>query len=353
MAWKHPTPQESLSRIQAQMDIDLPKADSRIRWSVENVIGKVLVLACRELYGYIQYISRQILVSTADEEHLPRHGSEWGIPRKGMTKANGPVLSTGTNGSVVEAGRVLRRGDNVEYTLDADVTIAGGTGLGAVTAVKAGTDGAATAGTKINLTSPVPGVSSESTVQAPGLTGGNDIESPDEWRARIIERKQRPPQGGDADDYVTWTKEVPGVTRAWVYPKQAGLGTVSVAFVMDHKDGGIIPSPADVADVQLHLNKVRPVTAEPIAFAPTAAPVNFTIHLSPNTVAIQEAVKAELKDFIEREAQPGGTLYLSRIREAVSAAAGEFDNIVIAPAANIESGFGDLPVVGAFTFGGI
>ncbi len=353
MVWNHPTPNESLQRIQAQIDVDLPKGDSRVRRSPEGVLARMVVMACRELLGYLQYLSRQRFVSTADEDFLPVHGSEWNIPRKAASQSIGIVQFTGVTASVVTAGSILKRSDNEEFSLDSDVVITAGTGSGTVTSIRPGASGNAAAGTKLSLTSPVSGVNSEAVVLAPGLAAGADIEDMDEWRARIKERQQRPPHGGDKDDYEMWAKQIAGVTRAWCYPKRAGVGTVSVSFVMDNKVGSIIPSVPEVAIVQEHMDIVRPATAEVIVFAPVPEPVNFEIKLSPNTIAIQNAVKAEIEDLFQREAEPGGKLYLSRIREAVSAAGGEFDNIVVAPAGNISPDFGKLPVVGAFLFAGI
>ena len=353
MVWSFPTPQETLQRTQAQMDTELKNGDSRVRWSVESVMAKVIAMAVQEILTFVKNVARNILTSTADEEHLPRHASEWGITRKPATAATGSVTFTGTNGAIIPAGRILKRSDDREFVLAADVTITAGTGTGLVTATSSGAAGNAPAATKLSLTSPAAGVSSEAVVSAPGITGGNDIEDVEAWRGRILERKRRPPHGGDADDYVIWVKQVPGVTRAWPFPNRYGRGTVGVAIVMDNKIGTIIPSPTEVAITQAHINSVRPVTAEVTVFAPTAVPLNFTINISPNTLATREAIKAELADLITREAIPGGTLYLSRIREAISVAAGEFDNVLVSPSANVVSGFGQLTTLGSITFGGI
>ena len=68
---------------------------------------------------------------------------------------------------------------------------------------------------------------------AGGLAAGSDAETDESLRARVLRRIQKPPQGGAGYDYVAWALEVPGVTRAWVYPAEMGLGTVTVRFVRD------------------------------------------------------------------------------------------------------------------------
>lgn len=353
MPFDRPTPATILARIQAEIDIALPGADARIRRSVEGVLAKVLAMSSHELYGFLDWNSRQILPDTAESEFLERHASLWGITRKAASPAIGTVQFTGTSGAIIPAGSTIVRNDDAAYTVDADITIAAGTGTGTVTAVTGGAGGNAAAGTKARLSSPIAGVVSEGVVQSGGLSGGADTEDDESLRARVIARIRQQPHGGAAFDYVTWAMEIPGVTRAWVWPEQYGAGTVAVTFVMDDKAGSIIPSGPEVAAVQEHIDALRPVTADVTVFAPIAAPVDFEVHLNPNSLAVQASVQAEIEDFLRREAVPGGTLYLSRLNEAISAAAGEFDHVLVAPAANVVSDFGDLATAGTFTWAGL
>ncbi|WP_059596246.1 baseplate J/gp47 family protein [Burkholderia sp. RF7-non_BP1] len=55
-------------------------------------------------------------------------------------------------------------------------------------------------------------------VRALGLAGGTDQESI-AWLRQCMMREYLPvPDGGNADDYVTWGLEVPSVTRARCAP---------------------------------------------------------------------------------------------------------------------------------------
>ena len=146
-----------------------------------------------------------------------------------------------------------------------------------------------------------------------------------------------------------WALEVPGVTRAWVYPLEQGSGTVVVRFVRDG-DASIIPDAAAVALVQAHIDAVRPVTAAATVLAPVASPVNYQIQLTPNTAAVRAAVEAELRDLHLREAIPSGTLLLSHINEAISIAAGETDHVLVAPVANVSPGVGYIATFGSITW---
>lgn len=350
MPFNRDNPTDILRRVEADMNSASPSGDSKLRRSVEAVFSRVIAMAAHELYGFLSWIADQILPDTADDENLERHGNIWGIQKKTSTQASGSIQFAGVNGSVIQQGAILRRTDDVEYVLDADVNIVGGFGTGTITARIAGASGNAIVGTKVSLISPVAGVQSDAAVIGDGLTLGTNTESDPSLLSRLLSRIQNPPHGGAAHDYDAWAKEVAGVSRVWTYPKQYGLGTVALTFVMDDKVGTIIPSPSEVAAVQTHLEIERPTTADVTVFAPTPVDVDFEIHLTPNSLAVRNAIQAEIKDLFRREAKPGGTLYISRIREAISVATGEFDHVLLTPNANVVMTFGQMPVVGNFTW---
>jgi uncharacterized phage protein gp47/JayE len=122
---------------------------------------------------------------------------------------------------------------------------------------------------------------------------------------------------------------------------------VGVAFVTT---AGAIPDGPLVAAVQAALDLRRPVTAAVTVFAPATQAVALTIDLAVDTAAIRAAVLAELADFFVREAQPGGTIRVSRISAAISAALGEVAHLLVAPAADIALPAGTIAVLGTVTW---
>lgn len=162
--------------------------------------------------------------------------------------------------------------------------------------------------------------------------------------------------GGNYKDYIVWAKEVPGVTRAWVYPLHLGLGTVGVTFVLDDHPESIIPGEDKVEEVQAYIDERRPVTAELLVFAPTPKPLDLTLSATPNTTAVRNAIEAEIVDLITREAAPGGafgvtgTIALSHINEAISLAEGESDHSLTSPSADVTVDTGEIIVPGAITW---
>ncbi len=349
MSFKIKTPQEIQKKLEAEINSALEGADASLRYSVENILARMLTIVSFEMQGYIEYVSKQILVTTADNEWIDVHARKWGITRKPASVSIGVATFTGTDGTIIPAETIIQRADGIQYQTDADGIIAAGTVDLNITAIEAGANGNADAGALVNLISPIPGINGQGTIST-ATTAGTDVETDEALRARIHERIQNPPHGGADHDYIGWAKEVPGVTRAWVYPNQLGDGTVSVCFVMDDKDGSIIPDAAEVSLVTDHIDILRPTTSDVTVFAPAEKVINFEMTLNPNNVETQNAVIAEVKDLFRREAEHNGTVHLSRINEAISRASGEFDHQLTSPNADVTAVYGEIPVPGTFTW---
>lgn len=350
MPFTRPSLETLIKRNQADIESSLPGADAKLRRTNLGVLAKVISACTHGLYGYLAYIAEQILPDTAEKTYLDRHASLWlSVPRKAASYAVGQVVFNGTNGTLIPAGSVLIRADGLEYELDADATIAAGQAIASVTSVTAGQTGNADAATTLTMASPIAGIASNVIVHTTALTGGADEESDAELRARIIARIQQPPHGGADFDYIAWALEVPGVTRAWVYPQELGLGTVTVRFVRD-EDANLIPDAAEVIAVYNYIEARRPVTVDLTVLAPVAVPLNFTIAATPNTATVKAAIEAELKDLIQRESKPNGTIYLSHIREAISLAAGENNYVMSAPNADVTTTVGNMTTFGVITW---
>jgi uncharacterized phage protein gp47/JayE len=350
MPFSRPTLSELIDRVASDIETRLPGTDARLRRSNLNVLARIHAAGVHGLYGFLDWLAKQLMPDTAEAEHLARWTSIWGVTRKAAVAATGNVSFGGTNGTAIPAGTLIQRADGAQFTTDAEGTISGGSATIAVTAAVAGADGNADASTSLTLVSPIAGINTTATVAAGGLSGGADEEDDDSLRERLLSRVQRQPHGGADFDYETWALEVAGVTRAWVYPQELGLGTVTVRFVRDD-DVSIIPDAGEVAAVQAYIDARRPVTAAVTVVAPTAVPLDFEISgLNPNNTPVKAAIEAELEDLLRREAEPGGTILISHIREAISAAAGEYDHVLVSPSANVTHTPGQLATMGTITW---
>ena len=348
MPFSRPTLAELAARTRNDTVSSLPNPDL-LRRNNADVMARVMAGAAHSLYGYIEWLSRQLIYDTADGDILERWASIWGISRKPATAAAGNVTITGTNGAIVPDGTELAAGDGTLYATTAAVTIASGSALAAVQAVTSGAVANRESGELLSLQSAISGINATATAGA--LTGGADLESDDALRGRLLARIKTPPHGGARSDYEAWSLEVPGVTRAWVSALELGAGTVVVRFMMDDTYPDGIPLSGDVTAVAAHIEPLRPVTANVTVAAPVAVPLNFSIAgLSPATTAVQTAVEQELTDLIAREAAPGGILLLSHINEAISVAAGEWDHQLSVPAANVSNAAGYITTMGTITW---
>ena len=323
-AFSRPTLAALIDRISSDINARFPGKDSRVRRSVLWVFGRVLAGAAYLLWGFLQWIARQIMPDTADGDRLVRHAAIWGLTPLPATYGGGNVTFTGTAGTV-HAGAILQRDDGAEYALQADATLAGGVATGTVLALVAGLAGNCDAGVVLTLASPVSGVNSAATVAGYGnnVKGGLDAETVEALRSRLLDKIANRPQGGAVADYNEWAREVAGVSRVFVSPLELGPGTVTVRFTVAGTGAAVIPDYSAVAAVAAHIDTLRPVTAEVHVLAPVGLAVTFTIHLSPDNSATRAAVTAELEDLLAREGAPSSTIYNSQIREAISRAPGE------------------------------
>lgn len=348
MAFNRPTLSQIIERILTDIASRLQTGKLLVN-SFLAILGTALAGVSHGLHAHISWAARQLMPDTADGDYALRWGRIWGINQKAASYAQGYINLTGSSGAGVPINSVLQRADGKQYTTQAAVTIVLGVATVLVIANDAGVSGNLAAGSTLSFTSPVPGVATNALVDVGGIIDGSDIENPASVTERTLDRIKEPPQGGADHDYKNWAKSISGITRAFVYPNQYGLGSVGVAVVTDDA-ASPIPSGPKIAEVQVYIDTVRPTPAEVIVWGPTAHPVNFTIALVPNDAATKAEVEASLKEMIRREAEPGKTILLSKIREAVSIAAGENDNTITVPAANVTVPSNEMATFGAITW---
>lgn len=314
-----------------------------------EVYARVQAAAVHTLYGYIDYLARNVLPDQSDEDWLTRHATMKKCPRKAEQPAAGYVRWEGVAANVrLPAGSVIQRDDLQQYTTTQTVNSSGGLLRAPVLASVGGSAGNTDDGIAMRLSEPVNGL--PSTGQADDISGGTDIENLEEWRSRVMERWYYTPQGGADSDYVIWAKEVNGIARAWTFRHWRGVGTVGVMVATGDADH---PAPTDdaVEAVREHILPVAPVAGGGLfVFPATEKSIALNIALAKDNPDIRAAVTAELKTLFLRDGVPSGKLYLSRISEAISIAGGELAHRLISPATDITLGQTELPVLGAITW---
>jgi uncharacterized phage protein gp47/JayE len=361
LAFNRPSLTTIYNRIISDIETRVVGVGTLLRRSVLRILARVYAGAVHTLWGYLDYMSKQLFIATAEGDNLDYRAAEYGILRDSGDYSTGVISTTGINGTIIPVGTQWQNDLGWIYeTLD-EVTIAGGTASLNIQATVKGTDGNEIAGTILTIVSPIADIATTATVGPDGLQNGTDEETDDSLRNRVLIKKRNAPHGGAQHDYVNWMLEVSGVTRAWVFPLYMGAGTVGCTFVRDN-DLNIIPDETQLQEVKDYLTEhTDPITGETIGIPVTALPglfmldltpvtVNFTIKVYPNTTAVQNAIQGELEDLIKLDGGPGETLYRSRIIEAIGLAAGEEHSELVSPAVDITVSQSQIHVLGTITF---
>lgn len=366
MPYSRPTLQAIINRLTDSLTSRLGGTASRR--AVNQIVARVFAGNAHEEYGAIDFISKQIIPTTAEAGFLDDWAAVFKITRLAATFAQGPCDFTGTGTEFIPQDTVVLDGDGTQYKTVGDLTLVAGAGTVDVIAPESGTIGNLEEGEALTLEAPISGVDNDATVGTGGIVGGADQETDEDLRQRLLFVIRQPPHGGAVQDYVFWAQLVNGVGEVFVLPFNGGqVGNVDVSFLTDDPDNPIPDAPL-IAEVQAIIDAERPVTVcSQTVFAFEAFPVNFVIELKPDstdTAEVQANVIAELKALIARESSPagniyssaagtyvdGGTIPLSRINEAISQAQGEFDHVTTVPVADVTVDVGKIHSLGTVSF---
>jgi uncharacterized phage protein gp47/JayE len=331
MPWSTPTLRDVRSMVRDYVRGSLPGADATIPNSVLRVLSDNQGALCHLTLQYVDWLALQLLPDTAETEWLDRHGDIWLVNSDGTTgrKMATPAIGTAnfignaTGVTVPMATRLSYAGGQEFETIEefiADDTPS----PGAIRALDPGAVGNLLPGSVLAIEQTIPGLTGTATVVT--LDFGTDEETDDELRARVLQRIRQPPMGGSANDYVSWTLAVPGVTRAWCSPQEMGIGTVTVRFMCDdlRADNGGFPLPQDIDAVNAYLQTVRPVaTKDLFVEAPVPYPIDHRItYLDSDDAATRAAITDSLLKMFKQRQAPGATWYRSWSDQAVAEAVG-------------------------------
>ena len=340
MAFERPTLPELIARVQSDAESRLGK--KAMRWTLIPVLSRVIAGVSHTLHGHIAFVLRQIFSSTAEGAYLERRASEFGIYRKQAISAVGTVTFTGTG--VVPEGTQIQTEDGAVYVTTADSS--GGTAQ--IRAAVAGKAGNASAGMELTLVSPIAGI--QSVCVASELTGGADAEDDEALRERLLYRQKTPPKAGTKADYVKWSLEVPGVTRAWCFPKELGQGHVTVRFMTDGMTENGVPNETMIKAVTDHITEEMPVTAVLHVVAPVPKKLDMTIDILPDTSQIRKKVEGAIASAIYVEAEPSGAILFTALDRAVASVSELQSYRITVPSDDIACAKGEIFVPGKITF---
>ena len=349
MPFTRPTLQEIVDRIESDMESRLTGDVSLLRRAVLRVLARVFAGAIHILYGVLQTLSKDLFVDQAATDMLDRHAIMWGVPRKAAIFATGDVVFDGVDTTVIPEGTVAQNDDGIEYETIEEKTISFGIAIVPMQAREAGTASNIPVATILELVSPVEGIT-QLLVDIGGIAGGQDAESDDDLRQRILERIQEPPRGGTAADYIFWAKQVAGVAQAWSFPLHAGPGTVAVVVKAAGADP--VPDAALLQSVTDYIETVKPVTADVSIDPINKQEITFDISITPRTSDFEDAITDSLQQMFDSVVEPQADILISQIRNAISTTGiDNFDITEIRVEGTPLSSVGDIPLSDIGTYG--
>lgn len=327
------------------------------RNNVVTVINRICAALSAGEHVHLDYLAKQIIPTTADENYLIEYALYKGIARKPASKAEGLItLDVAVQAEIPEGTAFQHQQTGLKFfTLETQTATVGKFDV-KVQCDKEGNIGNLSANTPVALTSSILGVKPNATIKL--MNGGTDTESLSRLLSRLVQRVQYPPAGGAPHDYIRWANEVSGITRAWCYPRYKGGGTTGLAIVCDDR-ADILPTSDDIQKVKKHIeghkNTVTglwegmPAGNELFVFAPTVKTQAFTIRLVPSTSQLKSAVQNALISYF-KTIEPEQKIYISHLRAIVSNVIGEVDNTVISPTEDIQLARGEIIKLGEITW---
>ena len=301
-----PTLSEIRERMLADVAYYFPASGTRPVKSVLSVLVTVVAGAVWSLYGFADWILRQIDPLTASEIWLAIWGARLGVPRKPATFATGNVRFLGAGN--VPVGTVLQAVDQRRY-----VTQTAGA-AGNVIAIQATTAGYAQnipLVSNLTLVNPIAGI--EISASASPIIGGLDQETLASWAQRISDRLRDLQKIGDADDYARWAKQAhTAILDAWVYGNTPLLGDITIYCLLDPV--------ADAANVlpqaQLALDRIANVGCRRILRVPDTLPIS--IRIADIAPTLQAAISDDIAQLILSKRTRKAFLYPEEIERLVA-----------------------------------
>ena len=225
------------------------------------------------LYHHQAYIQRQIFVSTADEAYLYIHANEINLPRNGGTKASGTVKAISNVDLTINAGSQLTDGSGYYWSVVSDTVLTANKETTIdVIANQAGASWNYSGATLLWI-SPAAGLNG--TVTVISIAGGTDEEDLEDWRTRLLERKQLGEFKDRLSDIEFMLSSIEGVKDIYPYPKRRGLGSFDVAITAVGEPP-TLPSQDLIDSAQTVLDDYLGILCDCRIFSPTQQLVDVT-----------------------------------------------------------------------------
>ena len=245
------------------------------------------------LYLQAQWLLDQSFPQTAMGTYLDQHAYLRGIERSAATCAVGKLRfgltsAVGSN-LTVSSGTVCMTKDGVRFATTDDAVLKAGTLYIDVPAMALdpGRQGNAAANTVTIMAAMPAGIKACTNPEA--FSGGEDEESDEALRRRLLDSYRRLPNGANAAYYEQVALSRTGVAAAVAVGRPRGIGTVDLYVATDVG----IPDAALLAELNKYLQEKREISVDLRVLAPTARAVNIQAAVMPAPGYTFETARAD------------------------------------------------------------
>lgn len=230
----------------------------------------------RGMYLQAQWLLDQSFPQTAKGEYLERHAQLRGISRGIATCAAGTLrfgLSLSVNGDLpIRSGTVCMTDTGIRFATTDNVVLKAGDLYVDVPAValEPGKAGNVAANT-ITIMAAMP-VGVKACTNPEAFSGGDDAESDEGLRRRLLDSYLRLPNGANAAYYEQTALSYTGVAAAKAVGRPRGVGSVDLYIATDAG----LPDEVLLEEVNAYLQEKREISVDLQVLAPTPCDINIS-----------------------------------------------------------------------------
>ncbi len=330
-----PTQQQERDQVDAKIkSIVDPSLRPELPHSMVGAFAEQIAVAKHTCMQLIRRSAQAIFFADAQGDALDSLAASFGVQRAPGTFAQGAIQIVFTTATHIDYGST--------YTIifsdpNGNQYRAAGTGLATspageslilnnVQTVARGEDANIRAGVVLTVASvDYPNISDvpalEQQIRSPSVislqtdfTGGVEGESDDQLRRRFLSVLKTPTAGGTVQEWINWTREIPGVTRVFI--RSINAGTVDVYPIYDSQTNDL-PSFEQLRIINEHLQQYRPAGTELRVLAFTPVNVNIPVAITPFNSTTRTAVQSAIIDSVVAYGALGKNFDRQRIGQAL------------------------------------
>lgn len=282
-----------LSRMLNNVPSDVDKSEGSFIYDALSPASQEIAQSEVLLDEALNMVFAQSAAANGYSGQLDLRCGEFGVIRKSGTAATGQVTFTGTEITPIPIGTIIQTTGGLSYNTTAAGAISAGEATVNIQASDIGSAYDVPAGTISQIPTAILGITSV-TNTAP-TSGGTDNETDDSLLQRFLTMVRTPATSGNADNYVQWALQIPGIGLAKIFPLWAGPGTVKVSAI----DSNMQPLTAPLLTaLSTYVETQRPIGATVTYESAAALPINANVNVIKDATHTQAGIQAALTTVI-------------------------------------------------------